>query len=138
MAGPKTKPSMRSVRDFLKTIDDLQLRQDCAVVAALMRRATGQRARIWGENIVGFGHYEYEQADGQPASWFITGFSPRKRDLAIYIMTDFSRYSTLMKRLGRFRTGKSCLYVNRLSDIDIATLAELIQLSVRDVERKYG
>jgi len=138
MAGPRTKPSKRSVRDFLKTIDDLQLRQDCAVVAALMRRATGQRARIWGENIVGFGHYEYEQADGQPASWFVTGFSPRKRDLTIYIMTDFSRYSTLMKRLGRFRTGKSCLYVNRLSDIDIGTLTELIQLSVRDVERKYG
>jgi len=137
MAELKTKPSKRSVREFLQTIDDLQRRQDCGVVAALMRRATGKRAALWGENIVGFGRYHYQHANGQQASWFVTGFSPRKRDLAIYIMPGFSKYGALMKRLGKHRTGKSCLYVKRLSDIDTTILAELIERSVRDMSRMY-
>jgi len=138
MAELKTQPSKRSVREFLQTIDDMQRRQDCGVVAALMRRATGKRATLWGENIVGFGHYDFEQANGQPASWFVTGFSPRRRNLAIYIVPGFSSYGALMKRLGKYRTGKSCLYIKRLSDIDIDVLTELIERSVRDINSKYG
>ena len=137
MTELKTQPSKRSVREFLQTIDDMQRRQDCGVVAALMRRATGKRATLWGENIVGFGRYHYQHANGQQASWFVTGFSPRKRDLTIYIMPGFSKYGALMKRLGKHRTGKSCLYVKRLSDIDTTILAELIERTVRDMSRMY-
>lgn len=138
MAELKTKPSRRSVRDFLQTVDDIQRRQDCAVVAALMRRATGQRATLWGENIVGFGSYEYQHGNGQPATWFLTGFSPRKRDLTIYIMPGFSDYEGLLKRLGKYRTGKSCLYLKRLGDVDTTVLAELIERSVQDMHRMHG
>ena len=138
MVEPKTQPSKRSVREFLQTIDDMQRRQDCGVLAALMRRATGKRATLWGENIVGFGRYHYQHADGQPASSFITGFSPGKRELTIYIMPGFDKYDALMKRLGKYRTGKSCLYVKRLSDVDIVALTELIDRSVRDMNKTYG
>lgn len=138
MAELKTKPSRSSVREFLQTIDDLQRRQDCAIVAALMRRATGKRATMWGDSIVGFGSYDYQHANGQSASWFLTGFSPRKRDLTIYIMPGFSRYDRLMKRLGKYRTGKSCLYLKRLSDVNVDVLGQLIERSVADMTRMYG
>lgn len=138
MSGPKTKPSKASVREFLQTIDDIQRRQDCGVVAALMRAATGKRATLWGKDIVGFGRYDYMYTSGEPASWFLTGFSPRKRDLVIYIMPGFSQYGALMKRLGKYRTGKSCLYLKRLSDVDKNVLTELIERSVRDMAEKYG
>ncbi|MGI9344396.1 MAG: DUF1801 domain-containing protein [Gammaproteobacteria bacterium] len=138
MAELKTRPSKKSVRDFLLTIEDLQRRQDCGVVAALMRRATGKRATLWGDNIVGFGRYDYQYANGEPASWFLTGFSPRKRDLSIYIMPGFSDYEKLLSRLGKHKTGKSCLYIKRLSDIDKRVLGELIDRSVRDMLEKYG
>ena len=134
----KTQPSKRSVREFLQTIDDMQRRQDCGVVAALMRRATGKRAMLWGENIVSFGRYHYKHANGQPARWFVTGFSPRKQDLTIYIMPGLAKYGALMKRLGKYRAGKSCLYITQLSDIDIEVLTELIERSVRDINSKYG
>lgn len=135
MAELKTKPSRNSVREFLQTVEDLQRRQDCAVVAALMRRATGKRATMWGDSIVGFGSYDYRHANGQPASWFLTGFSPRKRDLTIYIVPGFARYERLLKRLGKYRTGKSCLYLKRLSDVDVDVLGELIERSVQDMAR---
>lgn len=137
MAELKTKPSKRSVREFLQTIDDMQRRQDCGVVAALMREATGKRATLWGEDIVGFGRYDYMYASGEPASWFLTGFSPRKRELTIYIMPGFSKYGKFLKRLGKHRTGKSCLYLKRLSDVDIGVLGELIEKSVHDMRDKY-
>jgi hypothetical protein len=138
MAELKTQPNRRSVSDFLKTVDDPLRRKDCRTVAALMRRATGNRATLWGENIVGFGRYHYKHANGNPASWFLTGFSPRKRELTIYIMPGFSSYGALMKRLGKYRTGKSCLYLKRLADIDEETLAVLIERSVRDMAAKHG
>lgn len=138
MGEPKTKPSRRSVQEFLRTIGDLQKRQDCAVVAALMRRATGERGQMWGDSIVGYGRYDDSKGDGERATWFLTGFAPRSRELAIYIMPGFSGYEKLLKRLGKYRTGKSCLYVNRLSDIDVRVLEELIERSVRDLRAKHG
>jgi hypothetical protein len=138
MSELKTKPSRRSVREILQAVEDPQRRRDCKAVSAMMRRATAKRATLWGENIVGFGRYHYRHANGQPASWFVTGFSPRKRELTIYIMPGFSKYGALLKRLGKHRTGKSCLYLKRLADVDGNVLAELIERSVRDMHRIYG
>lgn len=138
MAGLKTKPSRRSVREFLQTVGDMQRRQDCAVVATLMRRATGQRAMLWNDDIVGYGHFEYTDTDGQPVSTFVVGFSPGKQDLTIYIMPGLAPYDALIKRLGKYRPGESCLHVKLLSDINIDVLAELIERSVRDAVNNGG
>ncbi len=92
---------------------------------------------MWGDNIVGFGRYHYRYKSGHSGSWFVTGFSPRKRDLTVYIMLGFDRYSDLMARLGRFRTGKSCLYLRGLDDVDLDVLEALIAASVADLAEVY-
>jgi hypothetical protein len=103
----------------------------------MMREATGNRAAMWGDSIVGFGKYAYTYASGRSGEWPITGFSPRKRELTLYIMPGFSKYERLMKKLGKHRTGKSCLYIKRLSDVDEGVLEELIRESVKRMREMY-
>jgi hypothetical protein len=88
---------------------------------------------MWGDSIVGFGEYHYKYASGREGDWFLTGFSPRKQNLTLYIMSGFSEYEAFLNKLGKFKTGKSCLYVNKIEDIDLSTLKELIQRSVQHV-----
>ena len=133
----KTKPGKLSVRSFLAGIDDKARRADCRAVAAMMRKATGQRARMWGGNMVGFGKYRYRYASGREGEWFMTGFAPRSHALTIYVMDGFSAYGALMNKLGKFSTGKSCLYVKSLDDIDRNVLEQLLTRSVRNMRRKY-
>jgi hypothetical protein len=137
MAELKTKKTKASVAEFLKNVEDPQRRSDCKRVAKMMREATGNRAAMWGDSIVGFGKYAYTYASGHSGEWPITGFSPRKRELTLYIMPGFSMYDHLMKKLGKHRTGKSCLYIKQLSDVDEAVLEELIQASVKHMREKY-
>ena len=98
-----------------------------------MKQATKSEPVMWGDSIVGFGEYHYKYASGREGDWFLTGFSPRKQNLALYIMSGFSEYEALLSNLGKFKTGKSCLYVNKIEDIDLSTLKELIQRSVQHV-----
>lgn len=137
MAGNKTLPTGASVTAFMAAIDDPGMRADAKKVAAMMRRATGKRARMWGPSIVGYGSYHYRYASGREGDFMITGFSPRKQALTIYIMPGFSRFDTLMSKLGNYRTGKSCLYVRRLADVDESVLERLIEESVRYMRAHY-
>ena len=133
MAEIKTKPSEQSVTDFLNKIPDAQRRADCFAVAKLMEEITGSKPKMWGPSIVGFGSYHYKYASGREGDWLITGFSPRKQDLTLYIMMGFEKHAALMKELGKHKTAKSCLYIKKLSDIHLPTLKKLIKASVKDL-----
>jgi hypothetical protein len=131
MAELKTTPNDQNVVAFLDGVSDERRRQDCFAVLQLMQDVTQAAPRMWGDSIVGFGDYHYRYASGREGDWFVTGFSPRKQSLTLYIMSGFDRYAELLAKLGKYKTGKSCLYINRLSDIDQAVLRELVAESVR-------
>ena len=138
MAELKTKRTGASVDAFLAGVIDAGRRQDCLTMLGIMKRATGAEPEMWGSSVVGFGRYHYRYASGREGDWFLTGFSPRKRDLTLYIMAGFERYEDLLARLGRYRTGKGCLYVKRLSDVDLGVLEELITRSAQHLRQAYG
>ncbi len=137
MAEPKTKPTTACVADFIASVDNPQKRADCKKIAAMMRRATGKRAKMWGPSIIGYGSYHYKYASGQEGDWMITGYSPRKQAITLYIMPGFSNYDALMKKLGKHKTGKSCLYINKLADVDEGVLETLITKSVEHMRKTY-
>jgi len=135
MVELKTKPTNASVKAYIKTVEDDQKRRDCEELLKLMQEITGEKAKMWGDSMVGFGEYHYQYPTGNSGDWFITGFAPRKQALTIYIMNGYSKYDALMKKLGKHKTGKSCLYVKRLDDIDRKTLRTLITRSVKDMSK---
>jgi hypothetical protein len=137
MAELKTRPNDASVAGFLATIDDPEKRADARKVASMMRRATGKRAKMWGTSIVGYGSYHYKYASGREGDFILTGYSPRKTALTVYIMPGFSPFKSLMSKLGKYKTGKACLYIKRLSDVDEDVLQKLIDESVKYMRRKY-
>jgi hypothetical protein len=135
MAELKTKKTKRSVRAFIDGLPDPQRRKDCRTVMKLMREVTGERPAMWGTAIVGYGSYGYRYASGRVGEWFLTGFSPRKQALTLYVMSGFTEFEGLLARLGTFKTGKACLYVRRLEDIDLGVLRRLVERSVRHKRR---
>jgi hypothetical protein len=137
VAELKTLPTKVSIDTFLERIADEARRGDCRTLVRLMKRATGERPTMWGPSMVGFGSYHYRYASGHEGDCFLAGFAPRKRELTLYIMSGFDRYNALMARLGKFRTGKACLYVKRLDDIDLAVLEELVSASVKHLKQWY-
>jgi nucleoid DNA-binding protein len=134
MAKLKTKPTQASVQAFFNEIADEATRQDCIAIAKIMEEVTGEKPKMWGQSIVGFGTYHYKYESGREGDWMLTGFSPRKRDLTLYIVMGFEKYSELMQQLGKYSTGKSCLYIKRLSDINTPTLKKLIKQSVKELK----
>ena len=134
MAEPKTKPTQASVKEFLNQIPDKERRDDCIAVAKIMEEITGDKPKMWGPSIVGFGTYHYKYASGHEGDWPTAAFSPRKRDLTLYLMVGFEKNADLMKQLGKHSTGKSCLYIKRLSDIHIPTLKKLIKWSLKELK----
>lgn len=130
MAELKTKPNEQSVEDFINGVTDQKKHQDSFTLIELMGQVTGSDPQMWGDSIVGFGSYHYKYASGREGEWFLTGFSPRKRNLTLYIMSGFDQYDDLLKKLGNFTTGKSCLYIKELEDVDQDILRELISKSV--------
>ena len=136
MADLKTKPSDQSVRKFLDGVADQKRRQECFAVLELMKQVTKQEPKMWGSSMVGFGSYHYKYASGREGDWFLTGFSPRKRDLTIYLMCGFSEHKALMQQLGRFKTGVSCLYVKSIQDIDLRVLKKLVKASVDQLRKQ--
>lgn len=137
VAELKTTATASSVDAFLDSVSDPERRQDCDRVRELMREATGLEPRMWGDSIVGFGSYHYRYESGREGDWFLTGFSPRKNNLTVYIMAGFDRYDELLSRLGKYKTGRSCLYIKRLADVDESALSELIIASVRHMRAAY-
>lgn len=135
MAELKTKPTQASVEKFLNQVPDETRREDCFKVAKMMEEITGEKPQMWGPSIVGFGSYRYKYASGREGDWPITAFSPRKQDLTLYIMPGFTKQADLMQQLGKHRTGKSCLYIKRLSDVHTPTLKKLIRDSVKRMRK---
>ena len=134
MAELKTKPTKASVAAFLETVDE-DRRADCKALVRLMTDATGARPQMWGPSIVGFGSHRYQYESGRGGDWFMAGFSPRKRDLTLYIMPGVKRYPKLLEKLGQHSTGVGCLYIKKLADIDVAVLKELLATAVKDLQK---
>ncbi|MCY3623653.1 MAG: DUF1801 domain-containing protein [Gammaproteobacteria bacterium] len=137
MSELKTRPTASSVDAFIDAVDEEHKRADCRVVARLMAEITGAEGVMWGSSIVGFGSYHYRYASGREGDFFEAGFSPRKRALTIYVMAGFAEYEDLLARLGKYSTGKSCLYVKRLADVDLDVLREMLIRSVAYIRAKY-
>ncbi len=135
MAELKTKPNDKDVNAFINTVTDTKKREDSFAILKLMKSVTKEEPKMWGDSIIGFGSYRYKYASGREGEWCLTAFSPRKQNLTIYIMTGFDKYDGLMKKLGKHKTGKSCLYIKKLDDIDTEVLKELITQSVEAMKR---
>ena len=138
MAENKTKPTQVSVVDFLEALTDERKKSDCYVLLDIMKKITGEEPVMWGPGIVGFGSYHYTYETGREGDMILTGFSPRAQNISIYVMAGFERYPELIQKLGKHKTGKSCLYIKRLSDIDMDVLLELITTSYVHMNTKYN
>ncbi len=139
MAELKTRKNDADVEAFLDGIENDRRREDCRTVVRLMADVTGEPPAMWGGSIIGFGSYHFKYASGREGDWMATAVSPRKQCLTLYIMTGFPRHAALMQRLGRYTTGKSCLYVKKLEDVDMDVLRELVRESVELVsQRRQG
>ncbi len=134
----KTKKNKASVKEFLESIEDEEKRKECKEVSRMMRSATGKNPKMWGDSIVGFDEYTYKGASGREGDWMRMGFAPRKSTITIYIMDGFEKYNELMEKLGKYKTGKSCLYIKKLDDVDRNILTELMEGSVKHFNDKYG
>ena len=130
MSELKTRPTALDVDAFIDAVDGDHKRADCRTLARMMTELTGAPGVMWGDSIVGFGEYHYRYASGREGDFFEAGFSPRKRALTIYVMAGFAASDDLLARLGKYTTGKSCLYVKRLADVDLDVLREMLKRSV--------
>ena len=130
----KTKENDASVEAFIAAQPDA-VAADCRSIMKLMKKATGEEARMWGASIVGFGKYRYKGASGREGEWMLTGFSPRKANLSLYILTGLDKSAVQLKKLGKHSTGKGCLYIKRLGDVDVKVLEELIVKGVKGLEK---
>ncbi len=135
MAELKTKKTNASVEEFLQSVADPKQREDAFKILKLMKEVTKAKPQMWGTSIVGFGSYHYKYPSGCEGDWFAAGFSPRKGNLTLYLMAGFDGYADLLRKLGKHKTGKSCLYIKRLDDVDLATLRELVKASVAHVSK---
>jgi hypothetical protein len=137
-AEPKTQRTKASVAAFIASVEDETRRKDAKTLDKVFREITGERPAMWGPTIIGYGQYRYASASGREGVWPRAGFSPRKANMVVYIMPGFKGYGPLLKKLGKHKTGKSCLYMNRLADVDQGALRDLIARSWSYMEEKYG
>jgi hypothetical protein len=131
MAEVKTKPTSASVEDFINSVIDEQKRKDSFVILEMMRKATGEEPKMWGSSLIGFGNVRYKSpATGREVDWLRIGFSPRKANLSLYLSMDIKEHAAALSKLGKHKTGVGCLYINKLEDIDIKVLKEMIDVSL--------
>lgn len=136
MAELKTKKTVASVEDFLAGITPEKKRQDATALCELMKKVTKLEPKMWGSSMVGFGDYHYRYESGHEGDTFLVGFSPRKANLTLYIMPGFEPFAALLSKLGKYKTGKSCLYINTLDDVDLPTLRKIIQSAFADMKKR--
>jgi hypothetical protein len=137
MSETKTRPTGASVAAFLSAIEAEAKRKDAETICAMMQRVEGEPPELWGPTMVGFGHYRYRYESGHSGESFRVGFSPRKGSLVLYIVDGLDPHAALLARLGKFKAGKSCLYINKLADVDVAVLEALVTQSVAHMDQKY-
>ena len=138
MAELKTVQTRVSVDKFLQGIKDEKSRADCYKVKEMMEKATKSKGKMWGTSVVGFGDYQYVYDSGREGDWFITGFSPRKQNLTLYIIGGFDQFPGLKQQLGSYSRGKGCLYIRRLEDVDTKILQKLVTQSVKAAKSSMG
>ena len=131
----KTQVNEASVEGFLNSVEDEQKRAECFEIFKMMKQVTKEEPKMWGASIVGFGSYHYKGASGREGDWFITGFSPRKQNLTLYLNHGFDVHEDLLKKLGKYKTGMGCLYVKKLDDVDKKVLRELVTESVKRMKQ---
>ena len=131
----KTKVNSASVTDFLNSVTDEQKRNDCFAILKMMKQVTKEEPKMWGASIVGFGSYHYKGKSGREGDWMLTGFSPRKQSLTLYLMGGFDTHTALLKKLGKYTTSVGCLYIKTLDDVDRKVLKELVQASVKRMKQ---
>jgi len=134
MSELKTKVNNASVKDFLNSIENEQIRKDCFEVSKMMEGATKAKPTMWGASIVGFGSYHYIGKSGREGDWMLTGFSPRKQNLTLYLMGGIDSEKILLKKLGKYKTSVGCLYIKKLGDVDKKVLKELVTASVKKMK----
>ncbi len=137
MSALKTRKNDQSVDLFLNNIQDERKREDSIKILKILEEITQEEAKMWGNSIIGFGEYHYKYKSGREGEWFIIGFSPRKLNLTLYIMSGFAHYENLLSELGKYTTGKSCLYIKKLSDINIDILKQIASESVKYIKEMY-
>ena len=137
MSVPKTKPTKVSPESYIAAIANEEQRDDAKSLIALMRRVTKQEPKMWGPSIVGFGSYHYKYASGHEGDSALTGFAARGRQLVVYIAPDFEGRDVLLAKLGEHKTGKVCVYIKRLADVDLKVLEKLVARSVADTKSRY-
>jgi len=137
MAELKTKENDQDVNALIQSLDNESRREDCLTLLPIMEKIAGAKAKLWGDSIIGFGHYHYKYKSGRESDWFVTGFSPRKQNFTLYIMSGFSNYQHLLDKIGKHKTGSSCLYVRNLQTVDMDILKRLINESVKEMKQLY-
>ena len=138
MGGIKTHGTDESVDAFIGAIADAARREDCLTLLAHMKHATGQQPRVWSSGLVGFGTYHYKSSSGQEGDWFPVGFASRKAALTVYLGTSLESLTTLLAKLGKYTTGRGCIYIKRLADVDLGVLEEVVASSYADTMRTYS
>ncbi len=138
MSELKTKRNDGDVRAYLDSVKNKRRREDALILLDMMGEITGERPEMWGGSIVGFGSYHYVYDSGREGDWFLTGFAPRAQSLTLYIMPGFAQYDDLLARLGKHKIGRSCLYINKLADVDMDVLSELIAESASHMRGTHG
>lgn len=138
MSDLKTQPTTASVKTFIESVENKTRREDAFVLLDLFEKITGEKAVMWGPSIIGFGQYHYKSdRSKQEGDWPLTGFSPRKANMTVYVMPGFSKYQDLLAKLGKHKTSVSCLYLNKLADVDLDILKQLIEKSVKEMRKRY-
>lgn len=138
MSELKTKKNDGSVLDFIDSVESEQRRSDALKLLNLFEKATDMTPKLWGESIIGYGQYHYKsERSSQEGDWPLTGFSPRKANLTVYIMPGFDAYQNLLSKLGKHKTSVSCIYINKLADVDTQILQEIITRSVAQMRSQY-
>ncbi len=138
MAEQKTKPTDQPVESFLDNVTDEKVRADCYAIIRLMKKVTGLQPTMWGPAIIGFGNYHYKYASGHEGDCCITGFSPRKQQITLYVLAGFPGQSDLLKKLGKHKAGKGCLYIKKLEDVNPEILESLIRQTVDFMKKKFS
>ena len=136
-ANNKTQPHDASVTKYIDSIEHQGRAEDARLLLEMMSEVTGEPARMWGSSIIGFGEYHYQYESGREGDHMLTGFAPRKANMVVYIMPGFKPYQKLLDKLGKYKSGASCLYLGRLSGIDTKVLRQIVDRSVKDMKKKY-
>jgi hypothetical protein len=137
MAEQKTKPTELSVEDFLNKVPDEKVREDCFALLKFMKKATGSKPKMWGPAIIGFGQYHYKYDSGHEGDACLAGFSPRKQNITVYVMSGYKSHADLLKKLGKHKATGGCLYIKKLEDVNLKVLEEMVKKSVEYLKKKY-